>query len=509
MSIPGLATGVETPEMMERAEREAERLKVELKEKVKSEVTDIGTLRKAMVVTVPGEVIRQHFDHNYDEIRGDVALPGFRKGRAPKKLIRRRFSSDVRNSLKTSIIGQSFVSAVENNDLKVLGDPLFRVSKDEQVKLVDFNEAFAALELPEDADFVYTCEFEIKPTFELPELKGIEIKSPIVNIGDDTIAQFIERQLQIRGKYEPVAEGGAAAKDDMLIANVLLSADGKEVKREDNVQLGIRATRLDGIPLMELGEQLEGVKVGETRQAGCTFPDDYERVDLRGKAGEFSFSVNEIKRMVPLTIEQYREQIGAADDADVKKVAMEELEAERDRLVLQAKKQQVLEYLLNSTKLVLPEQLSARHTDRAVMRRVIELQQNGVPAGEIEAHIDELRTSAAESVQRSLKLEFILEKVAEKLEVGLSIEEVNAEIARMARLYNQRFDRVRDDLQNRGLLPQLAEQIRQDKCVNIILRDAKVVEVAADEKSEKADKGEKDAKPKKKATKKKEAKGDE
>lgn len=506
MSIPGLASGVETPEMMERAEREAERLKVELKEKVKSAVKDIGTLRKEMVVTVPGEVIRQHFDHNYDEIRGDVALPGFRKGRAPKKLIRRRFSSDVKNSLKTSIIGQSFVSAVENNDLKVLGDPLFQVAKDDQVKLVEFNEAFAALELPEDADFVYTCEFEIKPAFELPDLKGIEVKSPVVTIDEDTIEQYTDRQLRIRGRYEPVGEGGAAVKDDMLIANVVLHAEGKEVKKEDNVQLGIRATRLDGIPLMDLGEVLDGVTVGETRKAACTFPDDYERMDLRGKTGEFSFAVNEVKRMIPLTIEQYREQIGAADDAELKKLVLEELEAERDRLVLQAKKQQILDYLINNASLALPERLSARHTDRAVMRRVIELQQNGVPGGEIEAHIDELRTSAAEAVQRSLKLEFILEKVAEKLEVGLSIEEVNTEIARMARLYNQRFDRVRDDLQNRGLLPQLAEQIRQDKCVNIILRDAKIVEVTPDATDAK---DEKEAKPKKKASKKKEAKSEE
>lgn len=503
MSIPGLANSVETPEMLEKAEREAERLKVELKEKVKSAVKDIGTLRKEMVVTVPGEVIRQHFDHNYDEIRGDVALPGFRKGRAPKKLIRRRFSSDVKNSLKTSIIGQSFVSAVENNDLKVLGDPLFRVTKDAEIKLVDFNDAFAAIELPEDADFVYTCEFEIKPAFELPELKGIEVKSPVITIEDETIEQHIDRQLRIRGRYEPVTDGSAAAKEDMLIANVMLTAEGKDVKKEDNVQLGIRATRLDGIPLMDLGDVLDGVKVGETRQAGCTFPDDYERIDLRGKPGQFAFTVNEIKRMIPITIEQYRENIGAADDAELRKLTVEELEAERDRLVLQAKKEQVLDYLVNHTTLELPERLSARHTDRAVMRRVIELQQNGVPGGEIEAHIDELRTSAAEAVKRSLRLEFILEKVAEKLEIGLSIEEVNTEIARMARLYNQRFDRVRDDLQNRGLLPQLAEQIRQDKCVNMILRDAKIVEVTAEVKDEK------EAKPKKKATKKKEPKREE
>jgi len=88
-------------------------------------------------------------------------------------------------------------------------------------------------------------------------------------------------------------------------------------------------------------------------------------------------------------------------------------------------------------------------------------------------------------VNRDLKLDFILDKVAEQLEVGVTDEEVNTEIARMARLYNRRFDRVRDDLQKRGLLVQLAEQIRQDKCVQLLLQDAKIVEAAPKKKAAK------------------------
>src|SRR5207247_2428890 len=145
-------------------------------------------------------------------------------------------------------------------------------------------------------------------------------------------------------------------------------------------------------------------------------------------------------------------------------------------------------------------------TDRAVMRKVIELSQAGIPNHEIEARIDELRTSAKDVVARDLKLEFLLEKVAEKLEVEVTAEEVKTEIARIGRGYNQRFDRVRDDLQKRGLLPQLAEQIRQDKCVRILLKDAKIVEMKADERKE--DKTEKAKKPRKTATKKKSEKSE-
>lgn len=469
--VSNLAEGMSDPEIMERADREVERLRSDLREKVKADVRDIGTLRREMLVTVPADVIRSHFDHNFNEIRTDVAIPGFRKGRAPKALVRKRFAPEVGENLKTSIVGQSFLAAVEQHKLEVLGDPLFKLEKDNQVKLLEMGEAFNTIKLPEEGDFSYTCEFEIKPGFELPELKGVPITEPKVEIDERTVQDFIERQMKIRGQFQPL-DGVAADKEDMLIADVVLKAGEQQVKSEANVQLGVRPSRLDGIPLMTLDQVLAGARPGDERSVECTFPADYERVDLRNKPGRFEFKIHELKRLVPLTREALMEQIGAGSEEELHTAVVQELEAERERLLAQARKQQVTDYLLEKTPMELPEGLSARHTDRAVMRRVVELQQEGVPGSEIEAKIDELRTSAREQVIRDLKAEFILEKVAEKLEVGVGEEEVNTEIARMARLYNQRFDRVRDDLHNRGLLPQLASQIRYDKCVRIILRDA-------------------------------------
>jgi trigger factor len=284
------------------------------------------------------------------------------------------------------------------------------------------------------------------------------------------------RQRKIRGRYEPLTKG-KAKRDDQIIAKVKLTVDGNVVKEEDNVELGVRPTRIDGILLEDLDKTFTGVKPGDERSAECEIPDDYERTDLRGQKGSFEFTVHEIKRLKPATIETLVEQLGTDSEDELRRFIRDDMEAERDHLVERAKKDQVLGYLLEKIPLELPDKLSARQTDRAVLRKVIDLEQRGVPQGDIGAHIDELRTSAKEEVARSLKLEFILEKVAEQLEVTVTDEEVNTEIARIARLYNQRFDRVRDNLHSRGLLAQLAEQIRQDKCVAALLADARIEEV--------------------------------
>lgn len=479
MDLAALAGQVTDPSVHERAEREAQRLLEALKRDLQVTLQDAGTLRKQMSIRIPEKVIQEHLKHNFDELRQDAIVPGFRKGRAPRQLLQKRFGPEVRNSLKTSILGQACMAAIERENLEALGDPLFQVASDGGVKLVSFDEATTKLDLPDSGDMAFTCELEIKPTFELPELKGIEVKQPEIQIRDEDVNEHIERQRKIRGRYEPAGDAPAGDADDQLICDVRLTCDGQEIKTEENLQLGVRAARLDGIALKTLDEALRGARAGEQRSAEGEFPPDYERPDLRGKTARFEFTIHEIKRLAPATMESLWAQYGAESDEQLRQFVRDDMEAELDRLIARAKKEQVLDYLLKHTALDLPPGLSARQTDRAVVRKIIDLQQSGVPDTEIDAKIDELRVSAGEEATRNLKLEFIMEKVAERLEVRVTDEEVNSEIARIARLYNRRFDRVRDDLSSRGLLQQLAEQIRQEKCVELLLGDAKVVAAEA------------------------------
>ncbi|MCK4341522.1 MAG: trigger factor [Phycisphaerae bacterium] len=480
MDIPGAAGATESPEVWDKAQEESERLLEELKKEVKAELKDAGVLRKEMHVTVPAKIIADHMEHNYSELMHDAQVPGFRKGHAPRRLIEKRFGHDVRESLTTSIVGQSFYAAAENNELEVLGDPLFRIEADEGVKLVDIGEALQHIKLPESGDFSYVCEVELKPKFELPELKGIEIKAPEIEITDEMVDEQLLRQRTNRGRLEPVTD--AAEKDDQLIVDMVLTVDGQEVKREENVTISVRPTALEGIPLVKLDEVLAGVKSDETRATECVIPPDFERADLRGKSGKFEFKIHEIKRLMPEPLEAFIEAQGYDSEEEIREHFRARIEGERDSMMVRVKRGQVEGYLLKNTQLDLPQDFSARQTERAVSRRIVELQQRGVPWTDIESQIDELRTSAREQVANDLKLGFVLDKVAEELGVHVTDEEVNTEIARIAQLYNRRFDRIRDNLQSRGLLTQLVEQIRHNKCVELLLEDAKFVTAAADEK---------------------------
>jgi len=472
MDIPGIPGALETPEMWERAQQESERLLNELKEAVQVETRDIGVLRKELRITVPGRIIADHLEHNYRDLMHDAFVPGFRRGRAPRRLIEKRYGSEVRESLTTAIVGQSYYAAEEKEKLETLGDPLFRIETGGGAQLMEFSEALQHIKLPAEGDLTYVCEVEVKPTFELPELKGIEIRAPQVEITEDMIAEELLRRRKLRGRVEVV--DGPAEKDDLIVADVVLTVDGREVKREENVTIGVRPTRVDGIPLPRLDEALRGTTAGQSCTVECTVPDDYEQADLRGKSGRFEFRVHEVKRLVPMPLDEYLKVMGFGSEDELRADIRADFELERDRLAEQAKRAQVENYLLENTQLDLPPSFSRRQTDRALARRIIELQLSGVPAAEIESQVDALRARAGAQVANELKLSFILEKVAQQLAVEVTDEQVNTAIAAIARRYNRRFDRVRDELQSRGLLDSLVENIRHQKCIDRLLADARI-----------------------------------
>lgn len=478
MDIPG-ASGAFDPASYEHAEQEAERLLEELKKEVKADIKDIGVLRKEMRITVPEKVIADHVEHNFSELMDDAMVPGFRKGRAPRQLIEKRYGADVRESLTTTIVGQAFFAATENNDIDFLGDPLFSIDIDGGTRLVDLNEALQHIKLPESGDLSYTCEIEVKPQFDLPQLEGIEVRAPEFEITDDMINERMLHRRKIRGRFELVSDG-AAERDDQIVADMTLTVDGQEIKREENVTVGVRPTSVDGVALTKLDEVLTGAKPGDTRTAEGEIPDDYERSDVRGKTAKFEFRIHELKRLAPEPLDHFLEAWGFENEEEARSHFRDEMEAERESYMQRARRAQIEDYLLENTKLELPEAFSARQTERAVLRKVVDLQQRGLPMPDIEAHIDELRTSAREQVGRELKLEFIFNKVADELGVEVTDEEMNTEIAHIASQYGHRFDRIRDDLQKRGLLGQLVEQIRQSKCIDRLLADAKIVEAPAD-----------------------------
>jgi trigger factor len=486
--------------------------KESLKKVIKVEVADTGVLRKTISVTVPRENLDSELDKNYKELISEAIVPGFRRGRAPRRLIEKRFGGEVGEQVQTRIIPNAYMAAIEKEDLKVLGDPMVWVKvKDKKVKgeaepqekdqLLDMASALQHMKLPEQGDLTFKCEVEMKPAFELPELDGVPVEKPDMKVGDDEVDARIDRIRAMRGNWVPVPDG-EVEEDDLVICNLKMMVDGKLVKTEENARLSARPQRIEGVVLENLGEVLAGARIGDARQVEGELPDDHEMADLRGKKVTFDLAINEVKRLeMPPLEEQYYKSQGFETLEEYRTWLRDMMQGELDSEIKRNLRNQVRQYLCDKTKLDLPEGMSARQTERVVLRRMVELQRRGVPQAEIEKYADKLRTGAREQAISELKLYFILEEIAEKLEIEVTEEEINGQIAEMARAYNRRFDRVRDELAKNNGIESLYLEIRDEKCVDKILEKAKVTEAKLEKKpaKKKTTKAAKAAKPEKEA----------
>jgi trigger factor len=464
-----------------------------LKKVVQVQVADAGVLRKTVTVTVPRESLDSELDKDYKELISDAIVPGFRRGRAPRRLVEKRFGSEVGEQVQTRIIPNAYMAAIEKEDLKVLGDPMVWVkmkhkkakgeeAHEEKEQLLDMPTALQHMKLPEQGDLTFKCEIEMKPQFELPSLEDVPVEKPAMKVSDEDVDARIDRIRAMRGNWVPVADG-AVEEDDLVICNTKMTVGGKVVKTEENVRLAARPQRLEGAVLENLGEVLEGAKIGDVRRIEGELPDDHEMADLRGKQATFELAVNEIKRLeLPPLEEQYFKSQGFDTLGEYRAWLKDMMQGELDSEIKRSMREQVRQYLLDKTQLDLPEGVSARQTERVVLKRMIELQRRGVPQAEIEKYADKLRTGAQEQAVAELKLYFILEEIAEKLEIEVTEEEINGQIAAMARAYNRRFDRVRDDLAKNNGIESLYLEIRDEKCIDKILEKAKLTEAKVEKK---------------------------
>jgi trigger factor len=468
-----------------------------LQEKLKAvlgvQIEDIGPLRKQVTITVPRDAIDEQLNEQFDELRQEADVPGFRKGRAPQKLIRKRFGHEVGDQVGSSLIGNAYLAAVERESLAVLGDPLLRVKVTEKrrdggsnreveaEKLLPVDEALKHMPLPNEGDLVYTCEVDIKPEFDLPSLEEIPVERPQFKVADEDVEAEIRRRMALRGKFVPV-EDGVAQTDDVLVGAARVTVDGDAIHSEDNAELAVRDQTYDGLPLFGFGKAATGKKVGGVVGVELTVPDDYTHVDARGKPARFELTVTQVKRLeVPELDDDYLASLGYDSAEEFREVIREAMERAVDNHVRRHMCGQIEKYLLDNTQMELPQGISQRHTERIVSRRMMEFYSQGVPEAEIFKQLDELRTRASEQAADELRYTFIMSKIAEDQEISVSEEEINAAIADIAHRRGRRFDRVRDEIIGTNNLPTLYSRLRDEKILDRLLAGAVVTEKAIGE----------------------------
>ncbi len=456
-------------------------------------VEDTGPCKKKVVIEIPEESIKELIDEQYKQLGREAVLPGFRKGRAPRRLLEKRFGKETGEQVKLGLLTESSEAAIKSQELDILGDPD-----------IDYEK----IELPETGSMKYEFEAEVRPEFELPKLEGIPVKREKLEVTDEQVDREIEQLCRWSGVWTP-REEGTIEKDDQVLADVMLTPElteedkakqaeeaekadkGEEEKGEsaieaetklDNTEIYVRPNGFVGpIPVEKLDELLVGAAVGDEKTTTVEVPKTYYREEYQGRKVQVEITVKDIKYLKPAELNDALLQRYHVESVDeLRERVRDNLQEQQENRVRQEMSDQIYDYLLDNTNFDLPLDIVARQAGSILQRQYISLLQRGLNRQQIEEQMEQLRAGSEEEAKKQLKTFFLMDKVADKLELDVTEEEINGHVAQLAVQRGQRPEKMKEQMERDGSLAQFRLDIRQNKCINKLLESADITEGKAE-----------------------------
>jgi trigger factor len=427
------------------------------------EIRDAGTCRKHVRVVIDRSDIDQRLEEKYRELVKDAFVPGYRPGKAPRRLVEKRYAKEVADQVKSELLLQSLEQLTEDDRLQPISQPQFDPTR---------------VELPAQGPLVYEFEVEVVPEFDLPEYKGLRLKRPVRTITEADVDQALQRLLRSRG--QPVRKAGPAALGDLLVADIVFIADGKELNRARQVQVRLdpQLAFKDGL-IADFGEKMAGIEAGQTRSVDLVLAQTLSDPHLRGRTIEARFHVHEVRQLQPADLnEEFLQRAGVSSKEELRQVLRRALELEVEQQQRKAARQQVTEYLIANAGWDLPPDLVARQARKTLQRMVLELQSAGYSEQEIRSRLVLLQQNALQVTQRALKEQFVLHKIAEVEKLDVDEEDVAREIERIADQTGESPRRVRARIEKEDLMEPLMTQILEAKALDLVLQHAVYEDVA-------------------------------
>ncbi|MCA9154774.1 MAG: trigger factor [Planctomycetales bacterium] len=424
-------------------------------------VDESGACERHVTVTIPREDINRYLDEAYKDLVPKAEIPGFRPGKAPRKLVESRFRDQIRDQVKGSLLLDSMAQVADSSDFSAISEPE-----------IDFK----AIELPAEGDMTFEFDIEVRPEFDLPNWKGIKLTRLVHDYSD---AEVTERAKQLLRRYGQLAPyEGAAEAGDFVVVNVTFSHEGKTLSRieEESVEvqptLSFRDAEFHGFDQLMIG-----ANEGETKTAKITLSEEHEDESLRGQEVDAEFEVLEVKRIeLPELNKSFLERFGFDNEEDLKSAVREELERQMAYRRDQDLRQQITGKLLVGADWDLPQDLLKRQSRRELERAVMELQSAGFAVDDIKRYSNQLQRNSMASTRRALKEHFILERIAEEHSIEPTPEDYDAEIDRIAEASDESARRVRARIEKRGQMDALRNQLVERQVLELIQEHAEITD---------------------------------
>jgi len=426
-------------------------------------VQELTATRYQVRVTVPAEEANPHFDRAYQALRKNARLPGFRPGKAPLSVLRKRFGDGVKEDVGNQLLQESFPRALAEHDLKAVGPPTLE-----------------EISIDEGEPFVYLAEVDVLPQFDLEDLAKVEIPKRSVQITDDIVDSTIERLRESNGSLTKIEDDSATlASGQVGVIDYTGTVDGEPFEGGSGEAYAVEVGA--GRIFPELEEGIEGMKVGDEREIDIDFPNDY-REDLAGKKALFKVALKEIQeKHLPEIDDDFARDLDQDSLDALKQSIRDGLTARMTESNRRAYHAEIAEKLVELHPIEVPTTLLEGQLQMMVKNRVVRLLGEGMDSDEVDKREAELQEELRGDAEQRARLTLILDRVAEEHSVEITDPEIEGQLQKEAQEAGVSPDVLRQYYQSQfGSLDPLHDRLREEKAFDLCLEKATLTEEAAE-----------------------------
>ena len=420
---------------------------------VKVQVQELEPCKRQLVVEAPESEVAAAWEAAYGRVQREARLPGFRRGKVPRSLVRAHFAGEVRRAVAEQLIPDVYRRALDETRLAPVEDP--------QVQ---------DLQLEEGQPLRFTAVVEIKPAITLGEYRGLEVTHTPAPATDADVEAALQNLAERHATLVTVQRPARAG--DHVVVDYTIEPEGAEPRRDQGYAFEVGGGRV----LPEMDETVLGLAAGDERRLAIRFPAEHPREDLRGKAGQLSLRVVEVKdKELPAVDDEFARGLGPHQTiAGLREAVRAELGAQRERQNRRALEDAVVDAVLARHDFAVPEGLIQRDIAHRIGRMQANISRQGVDPSRLDWDYaklaDDLRPAAARAVRWAL----LQEAIAEKEELTVGEPEIEAEIARLAQESGRAPQAVKSLLQRGGDLEHLRLSLREAKALNLLIDNARI-----------------------------------
>lgn len=419
------------------------------------QIEEVGPCKKLLKIEVPKESIETEWEKRFAEACRIAELPGFRKGRAPKKLVEKRFGEQIKEDVKQAVVSDTYQKVIEKNNINPIGLP-----------------EFSDINFEPDKPLNFKVTLEVKPTFDIENYRGIRLIRKSAAVTDADVEKALNSIAEQKAQLSVVEDGKIEYKDH-VICDCQIKIGKDVIWQDSDIEILASNPLLTGVDAPGLASALVGMSSGEGCEASVKLGDAFPVEEHRGKNATVVVTIKEIKRpKVPEIDDELAKQFDFDSVDELKIFLRERLERDKQNWVQQNLKSQLYERLFDMVNLDLPRDMIARQSERRLRQRQLELLYKGFPVDKVRKETEHLRNASEASVIRDVKQSFIIEQIADKEKLYVTETDIENRIVEMANAYRTTPAKLRRQLEKEDNISTLRFAMREEKVISLLMKDA-------------------------------------